>query len=352
MVQYLFFEIFQKQETIMINEKLEKRSSSQFDVVGIGSALLDIILEAEDALLDKLSLVKGEMKLIDESESRSFMKIIGEMPRQKIPGGSSANTLAGIANLGGAGFFIGSVGTDEYGDLYIMETRGAGVEPLIKKVEGITGHAITFITPDSERTFATHLGAALELTSNDFSDDDISRGKILHLEGYLLEPENLRDASIKAMEIAKRNDMLVSLDLSDPALIGRIGDTFHELVPRYVDILFANETEARAYTGEEEKKALEIMSHEVDYAIVKLGAQGSLIKTGGQVYSIDSFAVEVENTNGAGDMYASGILYGLSRGYDPQKAGTIASYASSKVVAQQGARLTEKLDYSSVVSDG
>ncbi len=332
----------------MLSERFNLNRQADYDVVGIGSALLDIIINVEPELLDSMGLSHGEMKLIEADESRAIFDRIGEMPRSKVPGGSAANTLAGVANFGGSAMLIGSLGVDEYGDLYIMETRVNGVEPVLVRHEGITGHAITFITPDTERTFATHLGAALSLSADDVRQEEIARARILHLEGYLLEPENLREAALKAMDIAKRNNVLVSLDLSDPALIERIYDTFRHVVSEYVDIVFVNELEARAFTGREHQEALHSLALESDYAVVKLGAQGSLIMHQEMFYEVPAFATDVINTNGAGDMYAAGILYGIARGYSPEKAGRIASYASSMVVARMGARIPGRIDYSSL----
>ena len=197
--------------TVYVNE------NAPLDVVGIGSALLDIIVEVDDSFLDDLKLKKGQMHLIDEETSRSIQEKIKDMPVEIAPGGSAANTLAGIVTLGGASLLLGAVGNDEHGSSYIEESEKQGMITSIEKKNCLTGHAITFVTPDSERTFATHLGAALEFDDNDIPDGDIARGKILHLEGYLFEADNLYFACRKAMHIARTNGMAVSLALSDPA---------------------------------------------------------------------------------------------------------------------------------------
>ena len=323
---------------------LIKNNNAEFDVVGIGSALLDFTVEVDDAHLASTGLTKGQMHLIDSDRSKEIFKTISGMKIETTPGGSAANTLAGVAGFGGRALFIGEVGNDENGRIYISETEKSGVNTRIGNHDSISGHAITFITPDSERTFATHLGAALFLDEKDIKEEDIKKSKILHLEGYLFEPDNLYAASLKAMKAAKKNGVLISVDLSDAGLVGRIFDRLKSVVNDYADIVFANETEAFAFTGVKEAEALDAILQMCTLSVVKLGADGSLIKSKEEMHKIKSFETQVVNTNGAGDMYAAGLLYGISNGYSLQDSGRIGSYASSLVVAQPGARLGRKLD--------
>jgi sugar/nucleoside kinase (ribokinase family) len=319
-----------------------------YDVIGMGSALLDFTVPVEESDLGAFGLKKGEMQLIDEARSREILSRLEGRQMEISPGGSSANTIAGIAMLGGHGVFLGTVGTDEHGDRYIQETEKIGVKAEISRHDSMTGHAITFITPDSERTFATHLGAALHFNSDNVSEGLIKKSKILHIEGYLFEPPGLRDACMRALEIAKKNDVLVSIDLSDPALIERIRPVFSDVARDYADILFVNEEEARAFTGMEREDALKEMYGMCQFAVVKLGADGSLIETGDTVYRIPTYRTDVVNTNGAGDVYAAGVLYGITSGLRADKAGKIGSYMSSKVLSQVGARLPGKVSIRSV----
>ncbi len=322
-------------------EILNKKA--EYDVLGIGSALLDFTVLVDDADLEKFGLRKGGMQLIDADRSREILSSLEGRKMEITPGGSSANTLAGISMLGGRGIFLGKVGNDPHGDLYIRDTERSGVTAEISRHNSMTGHAITFITPDSERTFATHLGAALRLGADDVREDLIRNSKIIHIEGYLFEPPGLREACMKALEIARKNRVLVSIDLSDPGLIDRIRPIFEGVARDFANIIFVNEDEARAFTGSEQDKALDHLSTYCDIAIVKLGPQGSLIKSEGVVHRIPVFKTEVVNTNGAGDMYAAGLLYGLSYGYSLERSGTIGSFVSSKVVAQIGARFPGKI---------
>ena len=324
-----------------------KNKNAEYDVIGIGSALLDFTVEVDDSILSKINLNKGEMHLVDENRSTEILELLKSYPMEITPGGSSANTVSGILNFGGKSIFCGKVGKDEHGDYYINETKKNGViSRIVKEQNYFTGFAITFITSDSERTFATHLGAALQYNKDDISEDDIKKSRILHLEGYLFEPEGLREACVKAMETAKKNNVLISIDLSDPALISRIYDTFKEVITDYANIIFLNEDEAKEFTGVHGEEALDQLYTMCDFAVVKLGANGSIIKYDGQAHNISVYETEVVNTNGAGDLFAAGALYGIARGFDPERCGMLGSYAASLVVSQVGARINESIDVS------
>ncbi len=318
--------------------KMNVRKDAEFDVYAMGSALLDFTVEADEELLRKFQLNKGKMHLIDAESSIEILSALETHPMTTTPGGSSANTAAGIMNFSGKSIFNGKVGNDRHGEIYIRETKKTGVVSEIKKGPSITGHAITFITPDLERTFATHLGAALNFSESDVSPESIVKSKILHLEGYLFEPPGLYEACILAMENAKSNGTLISLDLSDPALIGRIYDRFENVVKEYADIIFVNEDEAEAFTGKKEADALNLISQNCSFAVVKLGPEGSLIRYNDIISEIPAYPADLVNTNGAGDMYAAGALYGICRGFSAGMCGKLGSYGASLVVSRGGAR--------------
>ncbi len=317
---------------------------SVYDVTGIGSALLDFMVEVDERFLESLGLKKGEMHLIDAARSSEIFKLLQNMKIHIAPGGSCANTIAGMAMMGGKGSFIGRVASDDYGKTYVDKTVEAGVTSFISRGSGMTGHAITFITPDSERTFATHLGSAVELLADEIDYSIIKDSSILHLEGYLFEPENLREVCYRSMKLAKENGVLVSVDLADPALVGRIKEIFTDVTEHYADIIFVNEEEAAAFTGFRDDRALEILSSKSGIAVVKLGPNGSMVKSGNTTVKVDAVKTEVVNTNGAGDMYAAGFLYGLTSGFSIEKSAKIASYAASLAVASAGARVEGKID--------
>jgi len=313
----------------------------KYDVFGIGSALMDLLIEIEPKELLEMDLKHGEMHLIDEEKSKKILERLKKYNVRIAPGGSSANTLVDIARLGGKVVFCGKVGKDSHGDIYEQKLKDHKIKANVSRSSLKTGHAITFITPDSQRTFATHLGAVLELKKEDIFEDDIRASKILHIEGYQLEDKNLKEVATHAMNIAKRNNVKISIDLSDPALIRRNIIHIRPLVKKYADIVFANEEEAREFTGFEAEKALDALSEFCSTAIIKLGKKGSLIKHNGKVHKIPSAKANAIDTTGAGDAYAAGILYGLANGYDIKVAGNIASLIAAKVVEKIGARLGE-----------
>lgn len=312
-----------------------------YDVCGIGSPLLDFIVEVDEGLLAEIDMHKGQMHLIDEEQSRRILGMIEKGYTVKTaPGGSSANTLACVSALGGSTVFLGKIGDDYHGTVYEQSTVDAGVRSrLSKHRSGATGHAITFITPDSERTFATHLGAALHFRKDDVFDEDIRQSRILHIEGYQLEDPDLKETCVHAMEVARSSGGKVSVDLADPALIGRNLEPIRDLVKERADIIFVNEMEARAFTGlDDEEQALAAIYDMCEVAVVKLGDRGSLIEADGRIIRVPVWPVTVVNSNGAGDAYAAGILFSIARGIDFERAGRIAAYVAAQVVGSVGAR--------------
>jgi sugar/nucleoside kinase (ribokinase family) len=315
-------------------------TEKRYDVCGIGSPLLDFIVEVDEGLLAEIDMKKGHMHLIDEDQSRRILGMIEGYRVKTAPGGSSANTLACVSALGGDAVFLGKIGDDHHGTVYEQSTVDAGVSSrLTRHKSGTTGHAITFITPDSERTFATHLGSSLHFRRDDVLDDDIRGSRILHIEGYQLEDPELKQTCVHAMDVARGSACKVSIDLADPALIGRNLEPIRDLVREYADIIFVNELEARAFTGtDDEERALSEIYDICEVAVVKLGDRGSLIKADGRVIRVPAWPVTVVNTNGAGDAYAAGILFSIARGIDLERAGRIAAYVAAQVVAGVGAR--------------
>jgi len=312
-----------------------------YDVVGIGNALLDLVYNVNETILEELGLIKGEMKLINKEESEKILNYLNMHNPSIHPGGSSSNTMAGISNFGSKTAFFGKIGNDKHGDMYESQTIDTGITTKLERhKDEITGHAITFITPDGQRTFAVHLGAALHLKKEDIHEEILSRSKILHIEGYNLDAIDLRETTLHAAEIAKQNNVKISLDLSDAGIVRRNQEFIKEFVRYYVDIVFANEDESYAFTGKEPELALHELAEHTEIAIVKLGENGSLIKSNNQVYKIEAEKTTVINTNGAGDMYAAGILHGIVNNYNLEHAGKIASISASKVVNNESPRLS------------
>jgi len=316
-------------------------------IFGIGNALMDTLIKVDEFDIEDLRLKKGNMHLVDDVHIDFIMNFFQNKKITKQAGGSVSNTLAGIANLGGKAFFNGKIGRDKLGFDYEMMVLRQGVKCDLKKDDVKTGNTISLITKDAERTFATYLGSAVRFNKKDINKKELLQSKILHLEGYMLEEPILKKASIKAMKIAKRHKIIVSVDLSDGFLIQRNLEDFRKIVEKYVDILFLNEEEAKSFTGcEDEEQALLKASKLVKLAIVKLGEKGSIMRTKNKTLRFNIFKPnKVVDTTGAGDMYAAGILYGIANNLSLEESGKIASYAAAKVIEQVGARLDDKLEY-------
>lgn len=317
----------------------------EYHVSGIGNPLLDLTLTISEDILEKYKLTKGTVSFFNSLEITKILEDLKDYEIQKTPGGSTANVLAGVSSLGGNSALLGKIGNDEHGEIYTNETNTVGTTPKLSKHDTeATGIAITFITPDGERTFAVNLGAALHFDENDTHADTIRNSQILHIEGYKIEETKDNNIILNAVKIAKENGTKVSIDLSDSGLIKRNYDYLKKFIKEHADIVFANEDEAEAFTGETGVDALNKIKELCEMAIVKLGEKGSLIKTDNELIEVPSHKTKVKNTNGAGDMYAAGILYGLTHNLDLKKSGEIASKAASMVVAEKGSRVNKKLD--------
>lgn len=312
----------------------------KYDVIGIGNALMDILVSVGHDVLLEMNLKKGTMQLYDAEQIQEIESKVGKEVKIA-PGGSVANTIYGIAKLGGSVMFIGKVGKDMHGAIYEQKLIESGVKSRIVKREGSTGKVITFITPDTERTFATHLGIACELEKEELFEEDIKNSKVLHICGYQLENPKLRRTVLHAMDIAKAAGVKISIDLSAPNLVEQNLTDFRDVIKTYADIVFANEEEAKAFTGKKEEEALDVIGEMCEIAVVKIGARGSLVKKGEDVFKVEGARAEAIDTTGAGDSYAAGFLYGLTQGLPLDKCGKIGSWIAAKVVSQIGARVED-----------
>jgi sugar/nucleoside kinase (ribokinase family) len=313
----------------------------EYDVSGIGSSLLDLIYNVDEHILEELGLKKGEMRLIDKEKSKQILNKLEFHKSKTIPGGSCSNTIAAASNLGSKTAFFGKIGNDHHGNLYEEQTSEIITTPILSKhPKESTGHAITLITPDGERSFATHLGASSELDLETLSHDIITRSKILHLEGYQLANEKSREIILHAVKIAKQSNTKISIDLSDAHIVKTNHQFIKDFIKDHIDIVFANEDEAKAFTGKDPEQALHELADHAEIAIVKLGEKGSLIKTNNEIHRIEPEKTIVVNTNGAGDAYAAGILHGIANNLHLEEAGKQASKIASMIISNDGARLT------------
>ena len=312
-------------------------------VLGIGNALVDLLAQLEsDETLTKFNLPKGSMQLVDAATSDKVNEGTNHLKKEIASGGSAANTIHGLAKMGIKTGFIGKVGHDELGKLFEDDMIKNGIEPLLLKSNTPSGKAMALISPDSERTFATYLGAAVEVSANDLSSELYNGYEYFHIEGYLVQNHELIETAVK---LAKENGLKVSLDLASYNVVEDNLEFLQMIVKDYVDIVFANEEEAKAFTGKEPEEAIHVFGDLCEYAIVKVGKEGSMIKHNGQITKVDSIDANSIDTTGAGDLYASGFLFGLINGYSLKKCGQIGSLLAGKTIEVVGPKMsTEKWD--------
>ena len=309
-------------------------------ILGIGNALVDVItMLKDDQIIRSLNLPKGSMTLVDRAMSdRIQLEITGEK-RLLVTGGSVANAINGVANLGVPCGFLGSIGHDELGDLFSGEQIAQGIQPLFIYSDLPTGRAVGLVEPDGERTFATYLGAAAELKPNDVSSERLQGFDIFFIEGYLVFNHALIMAAASA---AKKAGLTVALDLASYNVVEANREILNELVDDYVDIVFANEEEAKSFTGMQPLDAVHNIAARCDIAVVKIGKEGAYIKQGNVLKHIPAAGDLVVDTTGAGDFFAAGFLAGIAKGYDLEKSGKLGALLASRVIRVPGAKLDEK----------
>ncbi len=307
-------------------------------VLGMGNALMDILVRIDkEDLLDKLDLPKGSMTLVDLDKAREILARLQSYPKNYAPGGSAANTIRGIAALGMPATYIGCTGNDELGKLFKKSMSEEQVTTLLQHSDTPTGHAITFITSDSERTFATYLGAATELSAEQLELSMFTGHRVFHIEGYLILNKNL---VLRAFRLAKQAGLEISYDMASYNVVEENRDFIRELLTEYVDIVFANEEEALAFTGKKPEEALEELSGICKTAVVKTGASGSLIAKEEKSWLIGAIEAESIDTTGAGDLYAAGFLYGYVNDLAPEQSAKIGALLGGKVIETIGTKMT------------
>jgi len=314
---------------------------SSIDVVGIGNALVDVIVHVDESDLADFELEKSVMHPINARHSQKILEKLKGHDTTLASGGSIANSLSGISSFGNKTVFVGSVGNDEFADKFVRDLKLYDVEPRVKgDTNHPTGHSIIFITPDGERTFATHTGAAAYLTPANINASVIKSAKILYIEGYVLALPSARDAAIRAAEIAHENNVTVAIDMSNISIVEEFKEELDTIIKEYAQIVFANSAEATAYTGKEVREALLELSQKADVVAITLHDKGSVISAHGTTYQVSPVHVKnVVSTNGAGDMYSAGILHGILNDMSFDKSGQIASFFAARAVEIDGARL-------------
>ncbi len=320
-------------------------AEAPFDVIGVGNAIVDVLAQADDAFLDRNDLDKGMMTLIDTDRARALYQSMG--PAIEVSGGSAANTLAGLASLGGKGAYIGKVRNDQLGGVFTHDIRAAGVDFRSWPAEDgpPTARCLIFVTPDAQRTMQTYLGVSVELSSDDIDPEAIGSARITYLEGYLFDRDEAKKAFVRAAEIAHAADRKVALTLSDPFCVDRHRAEFRHLVSGHVDILFANQAEIESlYQVSDFDEALQRIRGHCEIAALTRGAQGSVVISGDELHVIDAHPVaNVIDTTGAGDLYAAGFLYGITHGRDLAASGRIGSLCAAEIISHFGARSSSPL---------
>jgi sugar/nucleoside kinase (ribokinase family) len=309
-------------------------------VLGLGNALTDILIQVSEDDLRELGLPKGSMNLISMEQTEQIQFRFASFRKKLVAGGSASNTVTTITQLGGKAAFIGKVGNDEVGDFYRDDMVKNGVKPImLTSSDKMSGCCIVLITPDGERTFATYLGAAAELKAEDISKEAFVGYDIFHIEGYLVQDHKLIE---KAIRLAKEAGCVVSLDLASYNVVTENHDFLHDLITKYVDIVFANEDESFAYTHLNAEESVDLIAKQCDIAIVKVGKRGSYIKQGDDLYHIGAITTDCTDSTGAGDLYAGGFLHALSDGFDIRRCGEIGTIAAGRVVEIIGTKLSEE----------
>jgi len=317
-----------------------KMNESSFDVVGIGNAIVDVLTTIDDALLERLSFEKGSMTLIDENKAKELYEIASNSIQRS--GGSVANSLACISQLGGKAAFIGRVRNDQLGEIFTEEISKTGTifNTPACAVGPSTAQCLIFVTPDAQRTMCTYLGASVLIEPKDLDLSTVKEAKILYLEGYLWDNVAAKNSFIKAAEIAKNSGRKVALSLSDSFCVSRHRKSFINLVENYIDILFANEDEIKSlYLTSNLNLAIEKLKKKCELAAITLGENGSIIISNGKEIAIDPFILgKAIDTTGAGDLYAGGFLKGLADGLTPEISAKIGSICAGYIITQLGSR--------------
>ena len=310
-------------------------------ILGIGSTLVDILSQVpNEEVLNELNLPKGSMTYVNINDAVSIgERLAQQYGSQRAAGDSAANTMSGLARLGAKSGFLTMMGNDEMGQFFTDEMTRTGVEMLALKSDTPTGRVIAMVTPDGERTFATCLGASIELSPDDIKPELFDNWDIFYIEGYLVaNPDMLR----KAISSAKDKGLKIAIDLASYNVVEESRDFLLELVNNYVDIVFANEQEALALTGMEPEKALHYIAERCEIAVVKIGAKGAYIQRGDEIVTIPPMKADVVDTTGAGDMWAAGFLAGLVKGENLQKCGMMGAIVAKNIIEVMGAKMDDE----------
>ena len=316
-------------------------TAAKYDVLGIGNAIFDVLVKTDESFLAAHGMTKGGMALIDEARAAAINQDMG--PAIEMSGGSAANTIVGVANLGARAAYVGKVRDDQIGRLYTHDIRAAGVAFETRPASDgpATGCSYILVTPDGERTMNTYLGAAQELTPDDIDAAQIAASAIIYLEGYLWDPKNAKEAFVKASTIAHGAGRQVALTLSDAFCVDRYRGEFLDLMRSgTVDLIFANEAELKSlYQTSDFDTALKQWQADAKLGVVTRSEKGCIVVSKDGVLAVPAFPIEkMVDTTGAGDLFAAGFLFGLVRGAGHENAGRLGALAAAEIIQHIGAR--------------
>jgi len=308
-------------------------------VLGMGNALVDIIAQLDnDDILEGFGLPRGSMTLVDLDTSNFIHSETAGLSKSKASGGSAANTIHGLAHLGVETGFVGTVGNDEMGRFFKKDMQVNNINPILFRTMHETGRAMALISSDSERTFATYLGAAVDLSVDDITHDIFEDYDYFYIEGYLVQNRPMIE---KAMRLASNANLKICLDLASYNIVEENRDYFKELITKYVDIVFANEEEIRALGDKSPDEAAQEIQDQVEMVVIKMGAEGSFCVSGGEMVRIGVRPSNPVDTTGAGDLYAAGFIYGHMKGLPPETCGKMGAVLSGRVIELIGAKMDE-----------
>src|SRR5258708_7725557 len=320
-------------------------ATATLDVVGIGNAIVDVLVPADNAFLATHGLAKGTMTLIDAARADALYAVMG--PGVEESGGSAGNTMAGIASLGGTGAYIGKVRNDQRGEVFRHDITAIGVRFATAPARSgpPTARSLIVVTPDAHRTMNTYLGACIDLGPEDIDHEIVEAAQVTYLEGYLFDPPRAKEAFRKAALLAHAAGRRVSLSLSDPFCVGRHRAEFRDLVTHHVDVLFANEAEiCSLYETADFDAATRLVRQQCDVAALTRSERGSVVVAQDHTHVIEAAKVaRVVDTTGAGDLYASGFLFGLTHGRDLATCGRLGSLCAAEAIGHFGARPAQQL---------
>lgn len=325
----------------------------QYDVYGLGNALVDMEFKVSDDFLGLLGIEKGLMTLVDEERQFELLEHLRDEKSARAGGGSAANTIVANAWLGGSSFYSCLVSNDEMGDFYVHELARAKVATNLtaKRPQGVTGKCLVMVTPDAERTMNTFLGISESLSAAQICEKALQASKFFYAEGYLVTSPTARLAMAKAFDLARAYGVKTALSFSDPSMVKYFRLGLEEVMGSGVDLLFCNRDEALLWAGcRTLAKAVEELKRIAGAVVVTLGAQGALIFDGYAMHEIDPCPVQAIDTNGAGDMFAGAFLYGITHNMSYAQAGELASLAASKVITVFGPRLAPE-DYQRTLAE-